>query len=176
MKRVIAALTTAGLMVLGFAPAASAYDYPSTNDENRAAGHPHVDLVGNDIGEVTLEFDNGQEVSPTYVSYFEYRIDGETPDGCTTPHPVVAGDCIHPGQNVTGQGTTVTRTFEAAEYVEVRLALGGERDWDFDWVRFDVVPDAASTDDCQDGAWEGYGFDNQGQCLRFVQTGKDSRE
>lgn len=30
-------------------------------------------------------------------------------------------------------------------------------------------------DECRDGAWEETGFRNQGQCIRFVTTGKDSR-
>jgi len=30
-------------------------------------------------------------------------------------------------------------------------------------------------DDCKDGGWADYGFKNQGQCVRFIQTGKDSR-
>lgn len=29
--------------------------------------------------------------------------------------------------------------------------------------------------DCKDGGWEQFGFRNQGQCVRFVETGKDSR-
>lgn len=29
--------------------------------------------------------------------------------------------------------------------------------------------------DCKNGGWEEYGFKNQGQCIRFVNTGKDSR-
>lgn len=29
--------------------------------------------------------------------------------------------------------------------------------------------------DCKKGGWQAYGFRNQGQCVRFVQTGKDSR-
>jgi choice-of-anchor C domain-containing protein len=29
--------------------------------------------------------------------------------------------------------------------------------------------------DCKKGGWEQYGFRNQGQCIRFVNTGKDSR-
>ena len=28
---------------------------------------------------------------------------------------------------------------------------------------------------CKDGAWEAFGFRNQGQCVRFVETGKDGR-
>jgi len=30
-------------------------------------------------------------------------------------------------------------------------------------------------DDCKNGGWEKYGFKNQGQCVRYVETGKDSR-
>lgn len=29
--------------------------------------------------------------------------------------------------------------------------------------------------DCRNGGWEGYGFRNQGQCVRFIETGQDSR-
>lgn len=32
-----------------------------------------------------------------------------------------------------------------------------------------------SRDQCKDGSWEDAGFKNQGQCLRFVNTGQDSR-
>jgi hypothetical protein len=30
-------------------------------------------------------------------------------------------------------------------------------------------------DDCKGGGWDQYGFRNQGQCVRFIETGKDSR-
>jgi len=35
--------------------------------------------------------------------------------------------------------------------------------------------DPPDKDACKDGGWEMYGFRNQGQCIRFVNTGKDSR-
>ena len=35
--------------------------------------------------------------------------------------------------------------------------------------------DPKTKDDCKNGAWETFGFRNQGQCIRFVNTGKDSR-
>jgi len=34
---------------------------------------------------------------------------------------------------------------------------------------------ATSKDDCKNGGWETFGFRNQGQCIRFVNTGQDSR-
>lgn len=30
-------------------------------------------------------------------------------------------------------------------------------------------------DDCKKGGWEQYGFKNQGQCVRYIETGTDSR-
>lgn len=35
--------------------------------------------------------------------------------------------------------------------------------------------DPTSKDDCKKGKWETFDFKNQGQCVRFVETGKDSR-
>lgn len=37
------------------------------------------------------------------------------------------------------------------------------------------IPDPATKDDCKQGGWQTYDFTNQGQCIRFVNTGKDSR-
>jgi hypothetical protein len=38
-----------------------------------------------------------------------------------------------------------------------------------------LADDPPEKDACKDGGWELYGFRNQGQCIRFVNTGKDSR-
>ena len=41
---------------------------------------------------------------------------------------------------------------------------------------FDLADlDPASRMDCMDGGWEEFGFRNQGQCIRYVNTGQDSR-
>lgn len=40
---------------------------------------------------------------------------------------------------------------------------------------FDVIPNPETKNDCKKGGWMTYGFDNQGQCIRFINTGKDSR-
>ena len=55
------------------------------------------------------------------------------------------------------------------------MVFGAETDERFDWTRFDVLPDASSMDDCKNGGWMDYGFRNQGLCIQFVNTGKDSR-
>ena len=38
-----------------------------------------------------------------------------------------------------------------------------------------LVAGAISKEQCKNGGWEDLGFRNQGQCLRYVETGKDSR-
>jgi hypothetical protein len=151
------------LAAIAAAGVAFAYTFPSTNDANRVAGHPHVDFVSRGPGSVTLRFVNDTDS----LAYFEYRIDGQTVG--TTPHPVVVGDVIHPGVCVDGRTAPVcaagpvTMTFSATSTVEVRLALGGERDWDFDWTPFIVGP--TSKAQCKNGGWQTYGFVNQGQCI-----------
>jgi hypothetical protein len=43
-------------------------------------------------------------------------------------------------------------------------------------VTYEVVAtDPTSKDQCKKGGWAHFGFRNQGQCIRFVNTGKDSR-
>ncbi len=120
------------------------------NANSQAPGHvgqanPYVMFNSNAAGSVTLDFIN---LAPGYA-FFETRIDGiETG---TTAHPVVTGDTIHTGG--TGVGTlssVLGKTFLASSTVDIRLALGGERDWDFDWTRFYAkptgsVPDAGSS-------------------------------
>lgn len=47
---------------------------------------------------------------------------------------------------------------------------------DYVGVNFTITVVAPTTrDDCKNGNWEQFGFRNQGQCVRFVETGKDSR-
>lgn len=140
MKRIARVAMLALLLLLASAATALAYDFPSTNDDNYTNGHPYVNQVAAGYRSVTLEF-----VNPTNsLAFFEIRLDGkfhkkkELP-----PHPVVTGDVMYPGVSVDGRGVQLpqlpvvdTETFEVKKKVEVRLALGGERDWDFDWTVF----------------------------------------
>ena len=89
---------------------------------------------------VTLQFNNG---APG-LARFEYRIDGIAAG--TYAHPVVPGDTHPPCPSLPEGSNPLLRTFTATDMVEVRLALGGERDWDFNWTSFDVqaVPEPTS--------------------------------
>lgn len=107
-------------------------------------GAPYVLFSSNTTGSVTLDFFN---LGNNGLAFFETRIDGiETG---ATPHPVVIGDTIHTGGTSVATGSNgLEKTFFANNYVDIRLALGGERDYDFDWVRFYVtapVPDSGTT-------------------------------
>ena len=123
------------------------YTYPSTNELNRdkevpgreGQDAPHVNLKNYGVGYVELEFVN----NTNSLTFFEYRIDGKVLDS-GTEHPVVTGDYIYPGVSNEGreidEPVIVNKTFYAGQKVEIRLALGGERDWDFGWTTFEVAP------------------------------------
>jgi hypothetical protein len=180
--KILAAVAIAGMAACDapsptgedFAPTPAFYTFPSSNDTNRQNDLPHVNMIDVGVGYATLEFVN----ATNSLAFFEYRIDGVTVG--TTSHPVVDGDVIHPGVCVDGRDAAVcdagpvVRTLNAQSLIEVRLALGGERDWDFDWTQFYVATDVQSKEECKDN-WQAYSFANQGLCIRFIETGRDSR-
>lgn len=153
-----AALLAVGLL----SGTALASTFPSTNDTNRTNGWAHVNVVSVGFGEITLEFVSTRN----FTSCFEYRTDGDTSQALATPNPNVNVSDHYP--SVCVRNSTQQMTFEADEYIEVRLAFGAEGDERFDWTRFDVHT-------CKAGEWESHGFKNQGLCLQFANTGRDSR-
>jgi hypothetical protein len=193
-SRAVAAIALAIVLVMGIisgAALANLDPFPSTNEANQNSDAPlrpgqdapHVNLASAGIGEVTLEFVN----EAVGLAFFEVRIDGETPDGlnphvnpCKPSTDPLPGACnglayigdnevIYPGVAVSAPGSAVV-TFEANSTVEVRLALGGERDWDFDWVTFEVL----GKEDCKRGGWRDLGFRNQGLCIASVVANENS--
>lgn len=82
-------------------------------------------------------------------------------------------------------GALVGTSTDATEYAWVTLAVSGDihqvglfmpQGYNYlDNLRITYVRDPQTKDDCKDGGWVKYGFKNQGQCVRFVETGKDSR-
>lgn len=49
---------------------------------------------------------------------------------------------------------------------KLTIAHGSER------TTFDFESEPANKNDCKKGGWEDFGFQNQGQCIKFVNTGK----
>ena len=163
-------------MVLGIAlaPLSAAFAEvnavtPSTNDANRTNGWAHVNQTEIGIGSTVLELVSTRN----FASCFEYRTDGDTSQSTGTNFNPLITDGLYPFVCVTN--STDTLRIGATEYVEVRMVFGAESDERFDWTRFEVTADDASKTQCKDGAWASFGFKNQGQCIRFIQTGVDSR-
>lgn len=141
---------------------------PSTNADNYAktpTRWAHVLLDGEArVGELDLKFVSERG----FASCFEYRVDESAPDSLNNTNPFI--DELWP---FTCQlNSSATMTIEADAYVDVRMVFGAESDERFDWTRFYTVPTKSS---CMDGGWLPQGFRNQGQCVRFYETGKDSR-
>jgi len=140
MKRTVLIAVLAAVLVVALAGAALAvkpHQFPSTNAQNESLGEPFVRQLDVGEGYVILEFVN----SRSWCAFFEVRVDGKKiPRGQGDPHPVVLGDVMYEGIGVVGgtPAVSITERFDARKKVEVRLALGGERDWDFDWTTFKV--------------------------------------
>lgn len=165
----VIALVIAGLFILSQvvlmlipAQAAPAVDaFPSTNEANETADRPHVKLASATTNSVDLEFINNTSTQ----AKFEVRIDGEIVNS-GEPHPnpckasaaslnescsglryidddefyYTAGEVLVDNRaSAPIKSNFEARSFNATEKVEVRLARGGERDWDFDWVTFNVL-------------------------------------
>ena len=145
-KKYVSILISMALLMttLAIVPGVSAYDFPSTNEDNKNGTNtarpgvigPHVNLVEAGPGYVTLEFN----MPESYLACFEYRTDGDAsqitdPNGNFNPEI----DELYPYYCLNGPETR-TETIDCIGYVEIRSVFGGERDWDFDWTRFDALP------------------------------------
>lgn len=96
--------------------------------------------------------------------------------GTTTTPLINAGPvncCTSPSSGFSYTGS-VTLTIEEGDTFGFRL--GGSH--------FDATNRLSGTftvdlplakDECKIGGWEAFGFKNQGQCVRYIETGKDSR-
>ncbi|MCC5905123.1 MAG: hypothetical protein JJU13_02870 [Balneolaceae bacterium] len=146
---------------------------PSTNEQNKENDWSHFVVDDVRVGEVDITFNQPR----SFAACFEYRIDGEEPtyeqDNFNTDIDDGLWSFICLGDAY--DRDTYQMTLEANEYVEIRMVFGAERDERFDWTRVGVLSDASSRMDCMNGVWEEFGFRNQGQCIRYVNTGQDSR-
>ena len=146
---------------------------PSSNEANEANGWAYVTPVTDPLASsfsIALAFVNPRELQ----SCFEIRVDDEPsiyPFHYNNAFSEMwAYRCARNG--------SFQYTFEGADHVDIRLVFGDYPEEWFDWTRFSLQEgegDPMTIDDCKKGGWEAYGFRNQGQCVRFVETGKDSR-
>lgn len=122
---------------------------------------PYVLFDSSTVGSVTLDFFN----PAPGLAYFETRIDGIQTGA--SPHWVVVGDTIHTGATSVASGNNVLdKIFLANNYVDIRLALGGESDYRFDWTRFYTTPQASVPDGGSTLAMLGLGLAGLGMARR----------
>ena len=150
---------------------------PSTNEINKTKTPKwaHANQLSQGIGTTDIQFVSERN----FFSCFEYRTDGDTSqvlseNGGNNYNSQVS-DGLYP--YTCRNNNSITKTITADEYVEVRMVFGAENDERFDSTRFDVLPapQPANNDDCKKDGCKTYGFKNQGQCIRYVNTGQDSR-
>lgn len=89
------------------------------------------------------------------------------------------------GTRADGSTVTVTFTTDGIAGLETFAFSGFESLTSLSWAQdplfhqFDNITlspgDPSGKDECMKGGWVDFGFRNQGQCIRFVNTGKDSR-
>jgi hypothetical protein len=158
MKKTFVALTGL-LMMFGFTGLVSAAVNPvtpSTNDINRTNEWAHVNQLSMDIGTTDLEFVSTR----SFYSCFEYRTDGDTSQMVdpTNPNGDIT-DGLYP--YFCENNSSSTHTFNANEYVEVRMVFGAEGDERFDWTRFDVMtPPPTKAETLMDSGVQGKGLEN----------------
>lgn len=166
-RKVLRAGAATGALVMVPASAAASQSQPYTDIE----GDPGP-------GEVTLTLINNTDFD--YV--FDHRADEESPSGTFSfsDDTISQGPCKGrkwgPYYNLTSVPANSTKqvTVEAANKVEAQAVLGPEQNYYTCWKTF--YPEQPETKgDCKSGGWEDYQFKNQGQCIRYVNTGKDSR-
>ena len=144
--------------------------FPSTNAANISAGWANVTWNSNDagLGEAPLKFTQPRN----FIACFEIRIDDEPAVNAANYNTHITDGrwsfrCVGGAYGP----VPIEEIFTANSHVDVRMSFGDERDERFDWTRFYVMS-IESKDECRDGGWQAFGFANQGQCIRFIETGK----
>jgi hypothetical protein len=113
------------------------YNPANTNEYNSQNGLHYVHQTNSGVGFVELTF-----VNPTaFPAYFEYRVDGQASQyGNIYPLETIPGDFYFYYKKVLAGNSLVFTFFGVSQNVEIRSAFGPERDYDFDWTRFEAAP------------------------------------
>ncbi|HVM15715.1 MAG TPA: carboxypeptidase regulatory-like domain-containing protein [Egibacteraceae bacterium] len=138
--------------------------------------HPCVTAGGLQVPAITGQVTDAGTGAPIPNATVTLVGPGTETSTVTTADGNYAFGGLEPGQyTVTVQAdgyepASQTATAAENEVTTVDVALVAE-------VEEPPPPPANPTtrDDCKNGGWQDYGFRNQGQCLQFVNTGKDSR-
>lgn len=147
-----------GLALIGTAPgvvAADHVEWPRLSVTSPACGELLVSATGSGSGDLRI-------YGPDHVPARQYRLNvsitGFTEESGPLRYPDLdAGDYVVDWEPDQGDSEVGFEPF----IVPVEACSDD--------------PDPTTRRDCKKGGYERYGFKNQGQCIRFVSTGKDSR-
>ena len=156
---------------------------PSTNYENMLAGQFYFEVLDVTPDSITILFHSGPHWSnKAQRREYEVRIDGEGIDSSGTHPNIYINDSAYfePYIYMKGPlppgGFMVTTTYGAESHIDIRFAHDSHVPYIyyFSWTRVYVLKPRA-IGECKQGGWREFGFRNQGQCVRFVNTGVDTR-
>ncbi len=142
----------------------------SSDDKFYDCRYNVVPTIGSTSAFTTVVFD------PTKA----YNVTQRPSSPYTCPAIIANMDLVSPGSNIRAfalnVGDTSTSDVGLSGYLDnvVTDTDSGVTIYDFDPAVV-VPPTATKKNDCKLGGYTTYGFKNQGQCVRFVETGKDSR-
>jgi hypothetical protein len=162
-------------------PAANAIDCDASTNWNAGGAGP---------ASVTVIFDSPRTLSGLYVTSHasalgdqNYTVTATRPDNTTDV--VSAPFAIQPWWLTYPEYPSPTLTSMAfdlgqgfVEYTSVQIDITNTTPWTWkaiNEIELIVPVNPESQGDCKNGGWEQFGFKNQGQCVRFIETGKDSR-
>lgn len=111
---------------------------------------------------------NLEDVDFTYDEWATLKIELDETD--QTYNFFINGELVHTGDAAGDGDVTYFNDIILNSY---NYGLEGGSDYQAHW--HGGVFDPVEKDECKAGGWEAFGFKNQGQCVRFVNTGKDSR-
>lgn len=167
-------------------------DFPTLNEDSYAA-HWHVGLPDTEAPDVAITDPADGETVSGMVDIFgtvtddnpdHYWLVIQDDEGDTVAGPgTVNEDESFTNEELFTWNTTLVPDGTYTIRLEARDEGGNKDAGSVDAIDVTVMntvvepepTDPVTKDECKDGGWEDFGFRNQGQCIRFVNTGMDSR-
>ena len=112
------------------------------------------------------------EVGGTYYNTFDGNPDGCGDDGIGATSGTVTYVYDGPDGTIGHAGIVFDNVSDRGVASVTDVEIGDHK---LDLSDHEGSGDPTTKDDCKRGGWEDHGFRNQGQCIRFVNTGQDSR-
>lgn len=127
-------------------------------------------------GVTTLTRGDGETFNVASIDIAELRLSDASPREVPFTGTKADGSTVLATFTTDGLAGFETFTFEGFTELTALSWVQVAPFHQFDNIALDPVDLQPQTkDDCRNGGWDEFGFRNQGQCVRFVETAKDSR-